>query len=118
MLLVIILLATSICLNTAEIVILIVFLLLEAYIKFKIIVILLLIVLSPLICLFLIFYVCCCRPRDGRTMKLDIQVRSAEHGDIIKSGGECSICLSDIKINEKIYQLKCSEKHIFHQGCI
>ncbi len=34
---------------------------------------------------------------------------------IIKSDGECSICMNDLKENDKVIQLKCS--HHYHLGC-
>lgn len=117
MIIVIILLAISSRLNPAEIAILIVFLVLEAYLKVKLLIILTLVALSPLICLVFVFYICCCRPREG-TMKLNLRAKPAETDDIVRSGGECSICLMNIKHEEPIYQLPCSDKHIFHEGCL
>jgi hypothetical protein len=87
MILVIILLATSSNRNPAEIVILCVFLVLEAYLRLKIIILLALIALSPILCVILICYVCCCRPKDGRGMKISLQSRPAQTEDIVKSGG-------------------------------
>lgn len=73
------------------------FLVLEAYLKLKIIIIMALIALSPLICIFLICYVCCCKREEG-PMKMDLKAKAAETDDIVKSGGDCAICLMNIKI--------------------
>lgn len=51
-------------------------------------------------------------------MKMDLQAKAAETDDIVKSGGDCAICLMNIKMGEPIYQLRCSDKHIFHEGCL
>jgi hypothetical protein len=118
MLVVIVLLSTSQNMNPAEITVLIVFLVLEAYLKLKIIIIMALIALSPLICIFLVCYVCCCKPSEGVAMKMDLIAKPAETEDIVKSGADCAICLMSFRVGEPIYTLKCSDKHIFHEGCL
>lgn len=47
-------------------------------------------------------------------MTLNLKARAAGMNEVVKSSGECSICLMDIKLNEPVYELPCSDKHIFH----
>lgn len=51
-------------------------------------------------------------------MVLNLKARAAGMNEVVKSSGECSICLMDIKLNEPVYELPCSDKHIFHEGCL
>ena len=76
MIAVIVLLATSGNPNPVEITVLIVFLVLESYLKLRLIVIMAIIALSPILCIMFVCYICCCRPREG-SFKLDLKPKPA-----------------------------------------
>jgi hypothetical protein len=114
---VVILMSTSDHMNPAEIAILVCYLVLEAFSKWIFIVMLILFALSPILCLILCFCLCCCIQKEAQ-LALDIQPMKATPDHVVKCDGECAICLMSINPGESIYQLPCSDKHIFHKGCL
>jgi hypothetical protein len=81
--------------------------------------VLVLVVLSPILCIGLIIYACCFVSGENQTGGiLEVGVTEANLDHVVKCGGECTICMQDIKLKETIYQLPCSDKHIFHTGCL
>ena len=101
----------------AEIVVLCCFLVLEGCCRWIFLVIVLLIALSPVICIFFCFWICCCKPKEGKDV-LDLAQKGATTEHIVRCDGECAICLQSIDPGNQIYQLPCSDKHIFHVGCL
>ena len=41
-----------------------------------------------------------------------------EGGDPEAGGVECCVCLSEFERNEEVVELPCSDKHVFHMGCV
>jgi hypothetical protein len=118
MLIVVLIMANSSYINPAEIAVLTVYLVSEAYARLPIIFVLTLIALSPLICICITLYYCCCGyPHSGAA--LDLRPLKATPDHVIKSDGECTICLQHIEVGEDVYAgLPCSDKHVFHTGCL
>lgn len=109
--------ATSDHMNAAEIAVMICYLVLESFSKWKAVLITLFIVLSPLFLLVFCFWMCCCMEQRG-VNALDLKPVAAGSEHVVKSDGECAICLMSINPGENVYQLPCSDKHIFHMGCL
>jgi hypothetical protein len=84
--------------------------------EIQFVVIILFIGISPLICFIVLFYWCFCRKSIGKY--IDLPVKKATTQDINNVGGDCSICFQSINLEEKIYVLNCSNKHIFHCSCL
>ena len=60
---------------------------------------------------------CCCGPKESRSVLSASPVKAtAEH--VIKCDGECAICLMAVDPGDAVYQLPCSDKHIFHTRCL
>lgn len=51
----------------------------------------------------------------GEDLISTLQVTKYHKG--IPGHGECSICMCEYEIGEPIIQLKCSDKHHFHEDC-
>lgn len=80
--------------------------------------ILILVGLAPLLCIGLCVYFCCCRKPEGEGQHLDLVARPATAQDVLNAGGDCSICYQNITQRDKVYDLPCSEKHVFHHYCL
>ena len=105
--------------HLAEIIVLVGYMLLQAYIELFALFIILVVALSPLLCIGVFLWFCFCAKReDDRPMVIDIPPKSATVEEVVNSGGECSICLQEIKAEEKVYLLPCHTKHIFHCFCL
>lgn len=86
MIVVIILMAISNNINATEIVVLTIYLVLEAISKWKFILIALLIALSPIVCTLVCVYMCCCAPSQEVTvLNLSHIKATAEH--VVKCDG-------------------------------
>ncbi len=107
MIVVIVLMAANDHINAAEIAVLVCYLVLEAYSKWKLMVFIVLIALSPLLCMIFCCFVCFCAQRQG-VNTLDLLPVQATSDHVVKSDGECSICLMSINPGENVYQLPCS----------
>lgn len=73
-------------LNAAEIVILICYLVLEAYSKWKFILVVFLIILAPILCIGFCFYMCFCGPKQSH-QALDLCPTKATYDSVIKCDG-------------------------------
>jgi hypothetical protein len=103
--------------HSAEMVVIILFLISEFLVQLKMYLCLLLLALSPLFCIFCICFVCFCKEPE-KVAKLPEPVPATINIVQQTDGSPCSICFQDIILNEQVIILPCSEKHVFHDKCI
>lgn len=112
----IIILATKADLDTLSKAFLISYVVLVGLSELGMILIIIFIALSPLICCLCCCAICCCSGSKGR--QISVPVKNATMEDILNCDGTCSICYQNVGLNEQIYVLPCSPKHLFHKGCL
>ena len=95
--------------HLSEILVLVVYMLLQGYLELVPLIILLIIGISPILCIGAIIWCCCCAEKqDDRPMVLDLPPKKATVEEVVNSGGDCAICLQEIKAGENVYPLRCS----------
>jgi hypothetical protein len=83
--------------NTAELAVIIVYIILEGLTKLLVIFIGLLIALSPLFCIFMVCCVCCCAKPEQGELKLPDPQKATEKM-ILEADGTCSICYQNFMV--------------------
>lgn len=105
--------------SSIELIVLGIYLLLESLNIWVVILVILGIIFFPVICCVGCVYLCCCGKGliDQNTLSIPEPAKATAQ-KIEQTDGECTICLQNLNLNEKIITMPCNIKHTFHEKCI